>query len=49
MAATHDAHFELNRVPKTAHAAAFEPARVSFCYAYYYACQAMLEGRSSGG
>ncbi|HET9660927.1 MAG TPA: hypothetical protein VFP05_11400 [Thermomicrobiales bacterium] len=51
MAPTRCAHFESNRAPETAIAAAVCAARTSFVpffYAYYYACQAMLEVRSSG-
>jgi hypothetical protein len=51
MAATRSAHFEPNRTPELVTATAAGAARISFVpffYAYYYACQAMLEVRSSG-
>lgn len=43
------AHFELNRAPEAATSAAVDAAYdFSFSFYYYYACQAMLEVRSSG-
>ena len=47
MATMRCAHFEPNRTPETATAAAFAPA-FRYVYSYYYAYTAMLEGRSSG-